>query len=128
MLNNIGALIISVYIAMVIYANAFFIKILTVADSNSQLFWNHLGIFLIILVPVFFLMKKIVSPPYTRGGLQYVRTGLLLVVLVGLVLSILYHVIPLGPIYDLPASVDRFFAPDSAFTIWLILPLLALFI
>ncbi len=128
MLNNLGAIIISVYIAVVIYTNAFFIKTLTVADSSSQLFWNKLGIFLIILVPVFFLMKKIVSPPYTRGGLQYVRTALLLVVLVGLSISVLYHVVPLQSVYNLPSSVDRFFASGTAFTIWLIIPLLALFI
>jgi hypothetical protein len=53
---------------------------------------------------------------------------LLGVAFAGLFISILYHVIPLEPIYNLPASVDKFFASDTSFTIWLIAPLLALFI
>lgn len=128
MLNSIASLIISIYAAAFIYSNAFFVKQLTVVDGSSQLFWNKLGIFLIILLPIFFLMKKIVSFTYTRGGMRYVRTIVLGLALLGLILSMLYHVIPVQSIYDFPGSVDKVFASDSAFTVWLILPLVALFI
>jgi hypothetical protein len=128
MLNSIASLIISIYVSAVIYSNAFFVKQLSIGDSASQLFWNHLGIFLIILVPVFLLMKKLVSFSYSRGGMKYIRAGVLLVALVGLILSMLYHVIPVESVYNIPGTVDKVFSSDGAFTVWLILPLLALFI
>lgn len=127
-MNKVAALLISTYITALIYANAFFIKILTVAEGADQLFWNHLAIFLILLVPIFFLVNKYVSAPYSRGSMKHVRGALLTVAFLGLTLAVLYHVIPLEPIYNLPPYVDQLFASDTAFTIWLIVPLLALFI
>ena len=56
------------------------------------------------------------------------RFVLLFVALLGLVFTILYHIIPLEPIYNLPAQVDQVFASEMAFTIWLIAPLVVLFL
>jgi surface polysaccharide O-acyltransferase-like enzyme len=127
-MNRLAALIISIYISALIYANAFFIKTLTITESAPELFWNYLAIFMIILVPVFFLVKSLVDLPHPRNGMRHVRTALLIIALIGLSLAVLYHVIPLESVYDLPASVDKLFASDAAFTVWLILPLLVLFL
>lgn len=128
MANKLASLVISIYISALIYSNAFFMQILTVADSEGQLFWNHLAIFLILLVPIYFLVSRYVSMPYSRGSMKHIRAFVVGIALVGLSLAMLYHIIPLEPIYNLPPYVDQVFASDTAFTIWLIIPLLALFI
>jgi glucan phosphoethanolaminetransferase (alkaline phosphatase superfamily) len=127
-MNRVASLIISIYIAAFLYANVFFIEQLTITEVSHQLFWNHLAIFLILLVPIYFLTSRFISLPYVRGMLRPLRTIFLSLMLLGLVISVLYHVVPLEPIYDLPVVVDQFFASDFALTIWLIIPLLALFI
>ena len=46
----------------------------------------------------------------------------------GLLVTILYQNLNLGTLYDLPPQIETFFTGDLALTIWLILPILALFI
>jgi hypothetical protein len=127
-MQKVAALIVSIYITAVIYSNAFFIKTLTVVKDSSQLFWNYLAIFLIILVLVYLLVNKTISVNLGRGHMRPIRTLMLTFGLVGLVLSVLYHIVPIEPMFDLPQALDRIFASDVAFTAWLVLPLLALFI
>ena len=127
-MQKLAALIISIYVAMLLYSNVFFIKKLELVNDNGQLFWNHLGIFLILLVPIFFIVSRIVVLSHARGVMMPLRAILFSLALLGLVLSIFYHVIPLEVVYDLPSQVDKIFASDQAFTIWLIAPLLTLFI
>ena len=128
MVQKISSLIVSIYITALLYANLFFIKQLTLVKGADELFWNHLAIFIIILIPVFFLINKYISAPVSRGAMKPLRAVLLLIALVGLILTVLYHIIPLEPIYNLPAQVDQLFASETAFTVWLIAPLLVLFI
>ena len=127
-MQKLSSLIIAIYITALLYANLFFIKQLTLVKGADQLFWNHLAIFVIILVPVFFLINKYISTPVSRGAMKPLRFVLLLIAFVGLVLTILYHIVPLEPIYNLPAQVDQIFASEMAFTIWLIAPLVVLFL
>ncbi|MEK7186924.1 MAG: hypothetical protein AAB690_01215 [Patescibacteria group bacterium] len=127
-MQKLSSLIIAIYITALLYANLFFIKQLTLVKGADQLFWNHLAIFAIILVPVFFLINKYISAPVSRGAMKPLRFVLLFVALLGLVFTILYHIIPLEPIYNLPAQVDQVFASEMAFTIWLIAPLVVLFL
>ena len=125
-MQRIASIIISIYIAIIIYTEAFFIKTLTITQSAPELFWNHLGIFMIILVPVFFLVKNVISLPHPRSHVRFLRSALLSLALLGLVLSLLYHVVPVEPVYDLPAFLDKIFSSDLAYTLWLVAPLLVL--
>ena len=127
-MQKLAALIISIYVATLLYSNVFFVKKLVIADSGAAPFWNHLGIFLILLVPTFFIVSRIVVLSYARGVMMPLRAILFSLALLGLVLSIFYHIIPLEVVYDLPSQVDKIFASDKAFTIWLIAPLLTLLI
>ncbi|MFH1472949.1 MAG: hypothetical protein ABIF06_00855 [bacterium] len=127
-MQKISSLIISIYIATLLYANVFFIKQLTIVESSGQLFWNHIAIFLILVALTFFLINKYISTPYSRGAMRPIRTVLLLLALIGFIVAILYHIIPLEPIYNLPDIIDKFFISDTAFTIWLLIPLAVLFI
>jgi len=124
----IAPLVISFYISAFIYLNAFFVKQLTVAEKGNELFYNKVGIFLIILVPVFLLMEKLIAPPQGSGAVSLIRALISLIALLGLLVAFLYHVIPIEGVYELPAELDKYFSSDNAFTLWLIAPLLALFI
>ena len=132
LVQKLSSLIISLYIAMFLFANLSFIKTFSIFKETGQLFWNNLAIFIILLIPIYFLINKYISVPCARSRSQSVmkiiRTVLLFLALLGLILTIFYHIIPLEPIYNLPAQLDQFFAPDTAFTIWLIVPLAVLFI
>ena len=127
--TRIVSSILALYIAAFAYTNASFAKAFLIAgDSDAGLFVNRLVVFLLFYIPIQILLYRNVAadPSYgARGVLKKLCLGL---VCLGLVLAFLYHVIPLEPVYDLPASVDRFFASDGAFTLWLIAPLAILFI
>ena len=124
----ITSIIVSVYISAFLYTNAFFVqKLVFVSNDVSKLFWNHLGIFLLFFIPIFYLLRNIISGEYGRRG-KFIGGGLLAVATAGLILAIFYHVIPLNPVYNFSAGIDKLFATDMMFTIWLIIPLLALFI
>lgn len=125
-MQRISSLIISIYITALLYANISFLKTLSVL--KDELFWNNLAIFVIILVPVFILINKYISVPSSRGAMTFVRSVLLVIALLGLILTIFYHIIPLEPVYDLPSYIDQYFAPDLFRTIWLLVPLAVLFI
>lgn len=127
-MNRLVALIISLYIASFLYANVFFIKQLTVVESVDQLFFNHLAIFAILLVPVYLLISPVISASYDKGVMKMVRLIVLSLCALGLIITILYQNLNLGTLYGLPPQIQAFFTGDLALTIWLILPLLALFI
>jgi hypothetical protein len=123
----ITSIIVSVYISAFLYTNAFFVqKLVFVGNEANKLFWNHLGIFLLFFIPVFYLLKNTISGDYSRRG-KFFGAGLLAVATGGLVLAIFYHIIPLTPIYNFSAGIDKLFATDTMFTVWLIIPLLVLF-
>jgi hypothetical protein len=123
----ITSIIVSIYISAFLYINAFFVqKLVFVGNEASKLFWNHLGIFLLFFIPVFYLLRNVVSGDYSRRG-KFVGAGLLAVATAGLVLAIFYHVIPLTPVYNFSAGIDKLFATDTMFTFWLLIPLLVLF-
>ena len=127
-MQRIASLIISVYIALFLYANVFFIKTLTVTKGAGELFWNHLAIFIILLIPVYILINSLIVMPSGRGVMGPLRILVLALALAGLLLAVFYHTIPISPVFDLPDALDRFFATDTTFTLWLIVPLIALFI
>src|SRR4051812_4739235 len=101
----LSPLILSLYLTGFIYNNAFFVKRLVFVDKGNQLFFNELGIFVIFLIPIFFIMKRIVITHNTRGVGGMLRTAILTIGLLGLVMSFLYHVVPIDGIYHFPAIV-----------------------
>lgn len=127
-MNKAVGILLSMYVALVIYTNAFFIQQLTVVKDSEQLFWNHLAIFAILVVLVSLAIKGLVSADFSRGSMKLLKMILLAVAIFGLLISIFYHVIPIESVYDLPAIMDKYFSSEKAFTIWLILPVIALFI
>ena len=123
----ITAIIISVYVSIFLYGNAFFVQNLVFVENEpDKLFWNHLGIMLLFLIPVFYVLKNIVTGDYGRRG-KVIGAGLMAIGAAGLVISIFYQVLPITPVYDFSAGIDSLFSSDKMLTVWLILPLILLF-
>lgn len=119
--------LLSLYLSAFIYSYATFTKTLTAIKGSGGLFWNHAGILLLIFVPINFILGKVISTDFGRGPIRFIRAGILALVFTGFLLSLLYHIIPLEPVYNLSPFIDRLFASDFAFTLWLITPLVVLF-
>ena len=127
-MNKLVAVLFSFYIAILLYTQVFFVKVLTLSKGSENLFWNHLAILIIFTVFIFFTIQRHITFDSGFGAMQILRISLVSISLIGLMLSILYHLIPLEPIYNLPPIVDKIFATDLDYTLWLIAPLLVLFI
>lgn len=122
-MTRITSAILSIYIAALLYLHVPFVKALTIAGKDAApLFWNHLAIFAIFFALAFFVLQKHVS---SFGSHLQIFLGTL--ALLGLILTVFYHVVPIAPIYKLPAVLSPYFATTTAFTVWLIAPLVILF-
>jgi len=127
-MQRLASIIISIYVAIVLYSNLFFIEKLVVLDTGTGLFWNNLAILLVLVVAIQFIIGRIVSLSYVRGAMSPLRILLFSVAFLGLIVSIFYHVVPLEAVYAPPSQMDPFFASDLTWSIWLIAPLLILLI
>ena len=108
---------------MFLYLELPFVKTLTMKGlTNSGLFLNHLAIFLALFVVVLFLISKHIG---AYGSNLKIIFGSL--ILLGLFLTLFYHLIPIAPVYKLPTVLDPFFASTIAFEAWLVIPIAFLF-
>jgi hypothetical protein len=92
------------------------------ASGASALFWNHLAIFVIFFLLAFFVLGRHITSFAGHGKLF-----LGIIALLGLILVVLYRIVPIAPVYALPAVLKPYFATDTAYTAWLLAPLVVLF-
>ncbi len=125
--NQLVSLILAIYVAAFLYVNIFFASnFVFVEKSSSMLFWNKLGIFLLFLIPVNLLINKSLGGYESRGN-RFVKIGLLAIALLGLTLAIFYHVVPITSVHNFSSGIDKLFASSTAYTLWLLIPLIVLF-
>jgi hypothetical protein len=125
--NRLVSALIALYISIFLYTEASFVKTLTVLKGSDQLFYNHITILIIFFIPIFFVINKYISSYSDKGLRGYLKLFLLVVSILGLIGCIIYHIIPIAPIYHLPAYLNPVFATDQIYTIWLIAPIVVLF-
>jgi hypothetical protein len=120
--------LLSLYVTAFLYSNAFFVNsLIFVAKDPAKLFWNHLAIFILFFVPVYLILSKIILAENDRGPLGLIKMAILSLVTTGLLITIFYHVVPISTVYNFSSAVDSLFESSRTFTVWLILPLAALF-
>lgn len=128
MQNRLIAGILSLYLASFFYTQVPFVKVLTLVKGSDQLFWNHIAIFAIFFVPTFLILTKYIDSDSRRGVFGYIKIVLLLIAFIGIIISILYNIIPVAPVYTLPSVLEKFFLPDLSFTLWLLIPIAVMFL
>lgn len=122
-MTRITSAIFSIYIAILLFTTVPFVKTLVVAGKDAPaLFWNHLAVFVIFFLLAFFVLQRHISS--FGGGLQIFLGSL---ALLGLIIFVFYQIIPIAPIYKLPAVLNPYFSTPTALTAWLIAPLVILF-
>jgi len=123
-MTRISSAIFSIYIATLLYTVIPFVQKLTIAGQKDSagLFWNHLAIFVIFFCLAFFVLGRHITS-FAGHGKLFVAA----ICLAGLVLTVLYRVVPIAPVYALPKILTPYFATDTAFTAWLLAPLAVLF-
>jgi len=127
-MNKLASAVLSIYIGLFLYTALPFTKVLnSVTKSSLNVFWNHLGILLLFVIPIWFILSKVISDDPGRGAVKAIRLLLLAIGLLGLVIAIFYRIIPITSIYNFPSFIDKLFVPDLAYTAWLIAPLIILF-
>ena len=127
-MNKLVSAVLSLYIGLFFYTVLPFTKVLTgVTKGSLNLFWNHLGILLLFVIPLWFILNRVIRDDPGRGLEKFIRLTLLGVAFLGLVTSVFYHIIPIASIYEFPSVMDKFFKTDIAYSAWLIAPLLILF-
>lgn len=127
--SHIVSALLSLYISSFIYSH---VSLSKVTDSTvlagSGTFWNYLGIFLLFFIPIHVVLLRVVMTDFGEAPMKYIRAAGMAVLFTGLLISISYHVIPILPVFDFAPAIDMLFASDTAFTAWLILPLVVLFL
>jgi len=123
MQNRLIAGILSLYLASFFYTQVPFVKVLTLVKGSDQLFWNHIAIFVIFFIPILFILTKYIDSYSSGGVLGYIKVVLLFIAFIGIIISILYHIIPVASVYTLPVVLNPFFLPDLSFTLWLLVPI-----
>jgi hypothetical protein len=122
-MSRISSSIFSIYIATLLYTSIPYVQKLTSAGTNTPaLFWNHFAIFAIFFCLAFFVLGRHVTS-FAGHGKLFISA----IALVGLILTVLYRIIPVAPVYKLPVFLAPYFGTDIAFTAWLIAPLAILF-
>ena len=126
--SYLAAAIVTLYISSFFYIALPFTKVLTnTLKGSSNVFWIHIGIFLIFYVPVYFAISQIIMTDFGYGAMRYIRASLLTIVFIGLLLSIFYHFIPIESVYNFSPIIDSIFSSDMALNFWLLIPLVVLF-
>ncbi len=126
-MSRIVSSILAVYIASFLFIEIPAVKTFATGKTPLALFATHIAIFLIFFVLAHIIINKLVFAESGRGAVGLLKTILQSIALAGLVLTVLYHIIPVTPLYALPSILTPFFVPTIAYTLWLTLPLILLF-
>lgn len=123
-MSRVSTSIFAIYISILLYTTIPYVQRLSAMAGKGApaLFWDHIAIFIIFFLVAFFVLGRHITSFAGHGKLF-----LGLISLIGLILVVLYRVVPIAPVYKLPVFLAPYFSTDLAFTIWLLVPLAILF-
>jgi len=127
--RRIVALIFSLYFASFLYLyfpySDFFIQ----SDLGTlELTALIAGVFFVFFILLFIILIRIINVSFPQSsGRRWLEATLLSTATTTLILALLYHVIPIAPLYDFSSPIDRLFESPEYFFWWLIAPLVVLF-
>ena len=126
--GGIVALIFSLYTALLLYSHFPYIeRFLLFQDTEAQLFFSHVGIFMVFAIIAYVVLRRIVYGAFSNGTtIRLFEAGLLGAATTVLLLAILYQALPVAALYDFSEPVDLLFEPSYFFFLWLIAPLAAI--
>jgi hypothetical protein len=127
-MNKLVATIISLYVAMSLYVALPIVQQFEYTkDGPIGVFLSDLAVFLVLFILLEIILSKHIATTSMPGFMGSLQALALVIAIIGLMLSVLYHIIPVVNVYTLPKVLDRLFTSDLAFDIWLGAPLVLLF-
>jgi hypothetical protein len=116
--------IISFYTAYAIYATFPYDSYLPSAPAITALA-TRVGIYLALVFFFYIIMRRVVVSDFLYIG----SLGLILLsfLTAGFLISLAYHVFPVGPVYHFTPALDLLFASKTYFFFWFIAPAVGLF-
>ena len=117
------------YPAIAVYKAFPYVEQFVLAKANSlQIFLSHLGIFIVIFLPIFFAVSRITKSGSSRTGIKGVLDSILLSAsLVSLTIVLCLHILPERDIYNMTAPLLSFFNSELGYFISLVIPLGAIY-
>lgn len=115
----------SFYPAIVVYkAFPYIDSVILLNKSSQQIFYSHLLVFIIIFLPIFFAVQRVI---YASGGgvgiWGIIDATLLSISVISLSLVLTLHILPTRDIYNLTSGVLKFFNSPLGYFISLVIPL-----
>ena len=113
------------YPAIAVYKSFPYLEQFIVAKASSlQIFLSHLGVFIVIFLPIFFAVSRITKAGSSRSGIKGVIDSILLsasVTCLSIVLCL--HVLPERDVYNMTSVLLNFFNSNLGYFISLVFPL-----
>lgn len=115
----------SFYPAIVVYkAFPYTEKAILFTKNKDQIFFSHVGLFLVIFFLIYFIMIRITHANSYMGGMSGFFDSILLSVSVtALTIILSLHILPRHDIYNLSGSVEKFFTSEFGYFLSLVVPL-----
>lgn len=119
------SVVLSLFGAIVLFQNFPFMKQMTVLKGALPEALNIAGIFVAFALALFFLLDKYVVGDFSDGNFfKSVFVGL---AFTGMVLAIIYFIVPFAPVYDFGPNIDKWFQGQFTLFWWLVGPLAIVF-
>ncbi|MBX4210628.1 hypothetical protein KW783_01510 [Candidatus Parcubacteria bacterium] len=127
--SSLVALVLAFYPAILLFETFPYIrKVTLVSDAGSGIVINNLIIFLVFLSASFIAVRRVIGHDYSQGYKRYFESIILSLAATILVVTVTYHVVPIGKLYNFSAAFDVFFAGTAAYFWSLLIPLILIFI
>ena len=122
------AVLFSLYVSATVFKNLSYLDFLTKGRSLFGTFLVRGAVFAILVLLLIILFNKFLSRDYTSGTRVWWQIFLLSFLEVGLLMSLIFQLLPVKNLFAFSPVVENIFASSKAFFWWLILPLVALFV
>lgn len=122
------AVLMAIYLAQLIFVNAQFLNSFTAGRDLMEVFILRIVFFLTLTLALAAFLIRTIFNFLPEGERVWWQLFLLSFAEVGLLMSSIFRLLPAADLFSFSPLVKYAFASQAAFSAWLILPLVALFV
>ena len=122
------AVLMAMYLAQLIFVNAQFLNSFTAGRDLMEVFILRIVFFVTITMALAAFLIRTIFNMLPEGERVWWQLFLLSFAEVGLLMSTIFRLLPASELFSFSPLVKYVFASQAAFSTWLILPLIALFV
>lgn len=126
--SKLVSFLVSLYVSGFLFEKFYYLGQFIKTDTLTGAFMARVAVFLVILFAVNLLFSRVLRLSSEGSEKKWWQALLISFLSAGLLFSYLFHLFPAKEVFTFSPVVRNFFASDSAFFWWLVLPLVALFL